>query len=119
YRDHYQDRQRTYNEIKALLANSGGEIVESSLVDIKDIRYHAFIAEAPIQVFDNLADNTNVAFLQCEHVMFLRPVGQIAISVPGVDKELADLKIKDAPMPTGESVIALLDGLPLANHAYL
>ena len=119
FRDDYRTRQQVLLEIKTLLQKNRGKIVQGSEATISEIRYNALIAEAPIEIFNDLSANTNVAFLQCEQVMFLRPVGQIIANVPKIDKELADIKIKDSPLPKGEPVVAILDGLPLANHTYL
>jgi len=119
FREDYRRRQQALQEIKALLIKNKGKIVQGSETAISEIRYHAFIAEAPIEIFDDLSNNSNVTFLQCEQVIYLRPVGQIVADIPKIDKELADFKIKDVPLPKGEPVVAILDGLPLANHSYL
>lgn len=113
------ERQNALRELKNLLKQNGGKFLNQSETMIEEIVYHAFIAEAPIKVFDDLSENTNVTFLKCERIMFLRPVGQVAVKNPGEIEEQQVLPGEEIPLPGGNPVVALLDGLPLANHKYL
>jgi hypothetical protein len=119
YQNNPTKENRAFNEVADLIRFAGGLVVERSRVMIPEIGYHAFIAEAPIASFDNLTENTNVTFLKSQQVLYFRPVGQSVIfdaEKPQLE-DLPDLSTNGAP--DNDPVIALLDGLPLQNHAFL
>jgi len=122
YREDEKQNIDSFTVVENLIVESGGEIISSSRVTIPDIYYHACIGKAPIELFDDLSENTNIQFLKSEKILFFRPVGQTisklntediekTIEKPVVDNISADNDL----LP----VAALLDGLPLSNHHLL
>ena len=59
----------------------------------------------------------NIALLQCDDIMHIRPVGQCAIEMP--EDTVEGDALEEAPpkeRPPKQPLVALLDGLPLAGH---
>lgn len=115
--------KNVYSHIKNLIEENKGIIIESSYVIIKEIKYHALIAKVPIGLFHDLKDDTNVSFFKCEQVLFFRPVGQSIVNHQVEEQDEMNLKelIESAQSAKLEDnpFIALLDGLPIQNHALL
>jgi hypothetical protein len=109
--------------LKNLVEKYNGSIIESSHIVIKEIKYHAVLAKAPISLFLDLKDDTQVSFFKCEQVLFFRPVGQSVVSTQIQEESEIALEtfIKEAQVIelNDDPVIALLDGLPLQNHSLL
>jgi hypothetical protein len=117
-----QANRKAYEEVTRLLNLHNGEEVKGSRTIISEISYHAFIARAPIQVFDDLTENTNISFLKSQQILFFRPVGQMVFETPeDIEqlKKLPNVEENDELPTDGHPVIALFDGLPLANHSLL
>lgn len=116
-----ENRRRTGEDyFREKVLEIGGD-VETQCI-IPEIRYHGVLGRIPIQSAREIAARQDVKVLKCEDVMFLRPVGQCAFppaveneSVEGSDPQEWGL----GSAPQGEPVVALLDGLPLANHRLL
>jgi len=51
--------------------------------------------------------------------MFFRPVGQMVVGDKPPKGEKETTTIEEMPLPTGEPIVALFDGVPLANHRLL
>ncbi|HYW79275.1 MAG TPA: S8 family peptidase, partial [Thermoguttaceae bacterium] len=61
-----------------------------------------------------------VELVKCDSIMFFRPVGQMATDKSPVEVDLAELEVPEAQeRPSGDPIVAVLDGFPLANHALL
>jgi hypothetical protein len=122
YRSNSLQNQASFDTVSGLLAQSGGKVMDGSRIELPSISYHAFIAEAPINSFDNLTNDSNVVFLKAHQIIFFRPVGQLiagqleddGVQFPSTNKSTGDLTpdIK-------KSRLAILDGLPLNNHDLL
>jgi hypothetical protein len=117
FRGDEKQRTTSANIVSRLVENEEGSVVGQCV--IPEISYHALLIEAPIRAIERILSDHNTLLVQCEQVMFFRPVGQAAVvipedepvSVPPLDDDFA---ITD-PYP----VVALLDGLPLENHQLL
>ncbi len=107
-----------FNEVVYLLSLSQGNVVINSRVIIPEIFYHAFIAEAPIQSFDDLSESTAIRFLKSDQILFFRPVGQLVALSQEFDEELPSIE-EPTGLSSGNPIAALVDGLPLQNHALL
>lgn len=119
YKNNEAKDTRAYNEIFQLLGQHNGSIIPGSRVIIPEIGYHALIAEAPIDSFNDLTENTNVTFLKSQQILFFRPVGQSVLHF-GDKTELVDHEnAPEIQLSANEPVVALFDGLPLANHDLL
>jgi len=109
-------RQQAVERVRALIDQFDGEILSQSVIE--GINYHALLVKAPIGIFDNLTEQTDVEFFQASDIMFLRPVGQCAVRIPD-DVQPESVPQPQAPGPLNEPLIALLDGMPLQNHSLL
>jgi len=93
----------------------GGEIVQQCV--IPEIAYHGILGKIPIDQATGIMARQDVKLLQCEDVMYLRPVGQCAIPISeGVLETDISADAAHSDMPQGEPLVALLDGLPLTGH---
>ena len=108
--------------LSQIVQSLDGEVIQQCL--IPEIRYHALLGTIPRTSVRRLLDNTrsreNVELFRCDEIMYLRPVGQCAVGVPddlADAEEVAEMVPDDKP--TGAPIVALLDGLPLADHALL
>lgn len=108
--------QHTNAEVHRLVAASGGQVLRAAL--IPDIAYHGFLIELPAAGIRALLDESPPELILSERVMFFRPRGQ-AVAVRAGDNERVQGHAPSAQQPTGEPVVALLDGLPLQNHPLL
>ncbi len=106
-------------QIELLVEDLGGEILNSCIIE--EISYHAIIAKLPSDAFLNIVNHSNIKLVKFEGIMFFRPVGQISaggdISKNEQIESIASLP--DHPMPQGNPIVALLDGMPLRNHSLL
>ena len=116
FRHSKEERQATFSLIKKLIEKDGGQILQQAV--IPEIAYHAILAELPIDLIGQVLDYTKIQVLKCQNVMFIRPVGQTSVALPELDYFDA-CSDEDLEQPSGEPIIALLDGLPLEKHTLL
>lgn len=117
YRKSISHRQASTQQITTLVESLHGRII--SQCDIEAICYHSFLVELPAAEIQSIITNRNVALVRCDDVMFFRPRGQISSG-----KDIGEVNVEfgvlpQIPQSSGSPVIALLDGLPLANHQLL
>ncbi|MDQ0286223.1 hypothetical protein J2Z49_001335 [Desulfofundulus luciae] len=119
YRQHREDRHRSEQILRQVIAELEGQVISSAV--IPEIHYHGVLAELPIGKIQNILERVDLRLLQCEQVMFFRPMGQAEILVSGVEPLLEEaVPSQEASFLQGETpVVALLDGLPLENHPCL
>lgn len=110
-------RQEAQRQVQALIAGLGGSLFSNCI--IPSIAYHALLAEIPANAAQQIIDHPEVDLIKCDSVMFFRPVGQMATGKTPVEGDLSDHEIGEAALPAGDPVVAILDGLPLANHGLL
>lgn len=105
------------NHVTNLVQQVGGRILNQSVIE--GIAYHGLLAELPANAIRTIVDDPTTELVKCEKIMFFRPVGQMVVGdkVPNGDLETA--QIEEKPLPFGDPVVALFDGLPLANHSLL
>lgn len=116
YRSAENKRKMVTEKFKELIQQAGGKVFSECV--IPEIAYHAILAEAPVEVFQDLTEHTEVQFLRSEHVMFFRPVGQALITIPEGEPVVEEFGDLESPQKL-EPLVALLDGLPLENHDLL
>jgi len=113
-----QDKQtEARQQLDALIQELDGSVLDDCI--IADIAYHALLAEIPANAAQQIIDHPEVDLIKCDSVMFFRPVGQMATGKRPVEGELSDHTPGEVELPTGDPVVAVLDGLPLANHGLL
>ena len=125
FRGREQDRAAAEAEFRVDVERAGGEVIRS--LAINEIAYHAVIANIPadaaaevlrIPPSDQLGGGSRrMDWLYVDHVMFFRPVGQVATFVDHPAEAVAPTIA--GSMPSGAPIAALLDGLPLENHLTL
>lgn len=99
-----------------LVAQEGGRVISQTV--IKDIAYHGVLLQMPRTGVEALTRSTSGArLLRSREVRYFRPIGQSVV----LRQELTAVAttFPPAPLPTGEPVVALFDGLPLENHEAL
>jgi len=117
FRESNELRAVSASRVVNLVQQAGGRILNQSVIE--GIAYHGLLAELPARAIRDIVENPTTELVKCENVMFFRPVGQMLVGdrTPEGDVEVA--QIEDMPLPTGDPVIALFDGVPLANHRFL
>ena len=103
-------------EIEALVQQLGGRILRRALMD--EIAYHGFLVEISAQAVVAILDGEFPRLMLSNRIMYFRPKAQSMTGGidPGDDNSSLTPEQSDAELPP---VIALLDGLPLQNHALL
>jgi hypothetical protein len=117
YRSDASRRDAARLAVEQALAPSNGRIIASSMIE--DIRYHGLLVEVPRAAVQSVLANgaTAIQVLTVEDVMFAMPTPQHGFTVPSAVAETPALA--DSGPPSGLPRVALLDGLPLGNHAAL
>lgn len=103
-------------EVRALIGELGGWVLDERLM--LDIAYHGFLVDVPAQGVQRLLDAAPAPLLRSERVMFLRPQGQAAVRAGNAAERLPDVAVPEQRV-SGVPIVAMLDGLPLANHPRL
>jgi len=102
-------------EVLTLVQSLGGSTLSSAL--IPEIAYHGLLAELPAAAIEAILAGDVPALLASDRIMYFRPRSQSLVA------GMNEAEIVDQPPPAlaslGPPVVALLDGLPLANHAWL
>jgi len=102
-------------EIRALIANLRGTVLSECLID--EIAYHAFLVAVPAAGVAQFLAEDVPELLKSDRVMFFRAHGQAAAPLEAASDRMP---VQPAAQRTdGTPVVALLDGLPLANHPLL
>lgn len=115
YRRSEKDRQKAESEVRALVSRSGGEV--TSAAQVPEIGYHGMKCTISLDLLVRLAagDFDAVAAVKSSAVMYLRVSAQ-SHSIFQAEPDETD---RDIPLPSGEPVLCVLDGVPAANHPLL
>jgi hypothetical protein len=120
FRKNAADRSSAESRIRALLAPHSATVISRSVIE--SIQYHALLIELSVQRVQTLLnmDPGDIELLTADEIMFFSPAEPMSFPAP-VEP--------DAPgMPSGttsgdplsaDARVALLDGLPLAQHEAL
>lgn len=101
--------------VTAAVAARGGRLV--SLARIPDIAYHALLADLPVWAVRQIIAHAPDGIAGLESIMHIRPQS-IATGIE-VDDPLESSPAGIAPGVLGEPILALFDGVPVANHRLL
>jgi hypothetical protein len=112
-----QVRRRAAAAVAQLIQEAGGVVLGQTL--IPEIAYHAIVGEIPRARGEEIVNDPRGQLILCDQVMFYRALGQSAVGVPQDGPAPAGPDRSGAPLPRGDAVIALFDGLPLENHELL
>lgn len=110
-------RRNAQEQVKDLVVALRGTILDDCIIN--DIAYHALLAEIPANAAKQIIEHLDVDLIKCDGVMFFRPVGQMTTGKRPVEGALSDCEQEETNLPTGKPIVAILDGLPLANHDLL
>lgn len=105
------------NQVTNLVQQTGGRILNQSVIE--GIAYHGLLAELPANAIRAIVENPTTELVKCENIMFFRPVGQMVVGDKSPEGDVEITQIEEMPLPAGDPVVALFDGVPLANHSFL
>ena len=127
FRESEVGREVAETRLSEAIESAEGEVVQQCV--IPEIRYHALLGRLPRAKVQTLISDPeafrDVRLLQCEQLMYARPVGQCAFpaSDDSETERLTDddlgLLLASPVRPEAPPLIALLDGMPLAGHRLL
>ena len=121
FRESAEARARVSGTFRRAITQIGGQVVHEST--IPEIRYQGVLVEipsAPVQEvlnhFDALLLLPETNFIRAQEVMFFRPLPQCSIPIDEEAAPEGSPALPTTPLASLAPIIALLDGLPLANH---
>lgn len=118
YRSNSTQRNHSFLSVSNLIEEAGGQVI--TVCDIPEIRYHAILAELPANEIRNILSNINTELIKCENIMYFKPSGQIVMEDDYSQDELQSVEgINNTTRPTGNPIVAILDGYPLSRHDVL
>ncbi|MBP3083107.1 S8 family peptidase [Mycolicibacterium fortuitum] len=109
-------REKSQREVAALVEQAGGRVARGAVID--QIGFHGLKCEVPTALLRELAAGNfdGIRLVRSANVMYLRVTGQ-SVPIVGPSIEIAE-EIED-PLPGGDPVLCLLDGVPMSNHRLL
>ena len=110
-------RRESEGIVSGLIQELGGSVISQCV--IPSIAYHSVLGEISAQTALQILEHPEVDLIKCENIMFFRPTGQMATGKESVEGDIADCTVSADDLPTGDPVVAVLDGLPLENHRLL
>lgn len=102
-------------EIEALVHGLGGQVLRRALIG--EIAYHGFLVELPMQAVAGVMAGETPELVLSDRIMFFRPKAQSITD--GVNEADVLPQAPAAGVSDRLPIVALLDGLPLQNHAQL
>lgn len=119
---HFHDQARNLaagQEVRRLVQDLGGRTLDEVTID--DIAYHGLLVELPADGLRRLVDDVPAPpLLLSDRVMFFRGQGQsLAVDQPAGEEQSPLGRELPAARVVGAPLVALLDGLPMANHPLL
>lgn len=115
YRHDQEQRSAAEAYVNELISIAGGKVLARS--EIEQISYHAILANIPVQQVSSVLANgaKAIKLLNADEIMFVSPYLPMAVTAPTEEPE-AESTIAPVDRVDGLPRIALLDGLPFANH---
>lgn len=117
YRQNPIKRTEHQREVSSLIQEAGGDVI--SIATIEQIGYHGMKCKVPTKTLKDLAFGKydNLRLVNSTHVMYLHITGQnLSVAcTPGATTSGAG----QSPLPSGDPVLCLLDGVPASNHPWL
>jgi hypothetical protein len=111
-------RNAAYGRLQAVVTQAGGQCIKRAT--LSEIDYDGVLLELPAvavrQAIEAIRSDRDTAILRLTDVKYFAPMGQASL-VPIAEGE--PIAPSEKPLPAAEPVAALLDGLPLTNHAAL
>lgn len=116
YHNSLLKQEEAENYIRHLIDQMNGRVLVSKVY--KDICYHGLIAECPAAEISSMLANHEHDLLQADCIQWIRATGQVVSVAQNQEVENTGQE-QEQSIPTGEPIIALLDGLPMQNHQLL
>jgi Subtilase family len=118
FREDAARRTAVQAEVERVIAAARGEVICSAVVS--SIDYHAVLADLPFDQVEAVVTRgpEAIELLTTESIMFVAPARPMTIPALELASELYDAGSLESPSGAPPRV-ALLDGLPLANHTAL
>lgn len=107
-------REAAHRKLTQFVENANGRILDRST--IPEIRYDAALLEVRPEFVRNILDNPDIGLVAYDEVMILRPQSLVAAPHAGDFDELEDIQVVEAQIPPEAPMVALLDGMPMAQH---
>lgn len=107
--------ESTRVEVEAITQRMQGRVLARAL--IPEIAYHGFLLEIPREGILAILAGDVPELLLSDRIMFFRAKAQSICD--GSDVVAGTPATVESPVPTKPPIVALLDGVPLANHALL
>ncbi|MCP3878165.1 MAG: S8 family peptidase [Sulfitobacter sp.] len=116
FRQSIEDRAESERHVQQLVEDVGGEVLATST--IPEIAYHGVAVRIPAPSVESLRETgaDSIGLLRAEEIMFATPPSQVVVGGPA---ETTDAYDWPTVRPDGEPTVAILDGLPMANHRAL
>jgi Subtilase family len=117
FRDSAAQRRRSEAETRRLIEGAGGQVLRTATHE--GFGYHGIAGVLPVDALRPLLDQRagDVELLRSNDIFFLRPGGQSVLTP--TDAEPGEHVPAGVSTPAGDPTVALIDGLPVANHARL
>jgi hypothetical protein len=115
FRSDAATRQAVQTQVQRLVREAGGTVLDTA--SLPGVQYHALLAEIPYDQVQAVLDDgpEAIELLTTDAIMFVTP--HLPMSIPaGRPAEPASPQVGPVPPPSAAPRVALLDGLPLANH---
>ncbi|MDP3091539.1 MAG: S8 family peptidase [Nitrospira sp.] len=111
-------RAEAYGRLQNVVREVRGQCITQSA--IPEIDYHGVLVDLPASqvqaTIDALNAGQDTKLLRLTDIKYFCSMGQVAIAHPA---ESVPGSFRQQPIPQGDPVVGLLDGLPLENHATL
>ena len=118
YREDSKKRKIAEDIVKYELEGLGGKVVYSCVIE--EIKYHAILAKIPASIFDKIKKHQEIEMLKCEEIMYFNPTAQSSIKMLDINQQdLLDCDEQEKIVIDNNPILAVLDGIPIANHQYL
>lgn len=116
FRSDEAKRRNAVEAIRHEIQSLGGRIIQECVIG--EIFYHGMLVELPRVSIEGLVNRyEEIELSQVDDIMFFRPVCQ-SVFVSATDSEIYT-SAEEAPLPAGDAVVAVFDGMPMQNHRLL
>src|SRR5882672_802214 len=113
-----EKREAAYARLQAVVTEAGGQCVKQAA--IPEVDYHGVLVDVPAprvrEAVQAINAGADTRLLRLSDIKYFAPIGHASLALVG---EAAESAHQDLPRPVGDPIVAILDGLPLANHAAL
>lgn len=116
YRNDIEKRNKAIEAISYEIESLNGRIIQQCIIN--EICYHGILVELPRFSIEQLVTQfEEIELSQVDDIMFFRPVCQ-SVFISTTNSELF-ISAEEAPLPMGDAVVAVFDGMPMQNHRLL